>query len=296
MGGSSGHPAAHGPDRDPLAGAPLVGAGHHAALQALCKARDRTLHQWRPRMVNLMSETGVGKTRIVQELYRHVVADDPYWPRELTAANQRKAVVPQQDAWPGRPKVLWIGLSCWQGSDGSPGRALDAALRRQLRAHARALIVRERRTKAVRKAFAKAVLAITPLLGVSLVSDIAEALDTADDTREIAASIQSAAATGDDSNSDRQLVEAAIGLANLVNADGMSMVVVLDDAHDADATTLAAVERLLESARGVLVVATSWPTAIERQRAGGRGFGAWLQWARPTRPDRVATRAAAPEG
>lgn len=261
---------------------PLMGFDHEAALRRLCDAYSETLREWRPRMVSITAETGVGKTRVVQEFYRRIAVSDPYWPAVLTAPNQRKAVVPVKSSWLGEPRLLWLGLSCWQQPNGRPGPALDSALPRQLRAHARGLLVREHRTKAAKDLLIKGATAIVPFIGAESVKSIIETLGQVAQAREIAIALQRIADRGD-VEVDQNVVDAVVELAELVNADGIPMVIVIDDAHDADTTTLAAIDRLMESARGVLVIATAWPTAIERQRADADGFGHWLEGVATTR-------------
>ena len=62
---------------DPLGDAPLAGSDHEAALCRLRGAHDETRHEWRPRMVSLTAETGVGKTRVVQELIANLPRATP---------------------------------------------------------------------------------------------------------------------------------------------------------------------------------------------------------------------------
>ena len=131
-------------------------------------------------------------------------------------------------------------------------------------------------------------IAIAPFLGVEIVKSIAEALYKVREVREIASALEKAAGRDAETDADETVIKATMALAELINANGMSMVVVIDDAHDADATTLAAVERLLESPRAVLVIATSRPTALKRQRVNGEGFGLRLE--RAARTHRIENR------
>ena len=227
-------------------------------------------------MVNVKAEPGVGKTRVVQELYRHLATEDPYWPPVLAGLNQRKAVIPVREQWRGEPSFFWLGVSCFPRQDGRLWPALEDCLRHQLLVHARALLFRERRTAAAKRAAIRAATAIGGVIGIEAVNAVLELLGSVSEAREIAQALRAAARGGSDVPAEESVVRAALGVADLINAEGCAMVVVLDDAHDADATTLAAVERLLESSRGVLVVATSWSTAIARQCQEGHGFGAWL--------------------
>jgi tetratricopeptide (TPR) repeat protein len=227
-------------------------------------------------MINVVAETGVGKTRVVQEMYSWLAKQDRYWPPTLVGSNQRKTVIPTRARWQGEPSFIWLGLSCFAVHGTRPWPVLEDSLRRQLRVHARALLVRRYRTSAAKQAAVRAATALGGLIGGEAVRALVELLGTGSEAREIVTALL--AAEGNSSTAaDSDIVRATIDVADLINADGSPMVVVLDDAHDADPSTLAAVERLLESARGVLVVATSWPTAIASQRRDGSGYGAWLQ-------------------
>lgn len=260
---------------DPLSRVQLEGEAPLAALAELKTAYEEMVAAWRPAMIDLLGETGLGKTLLVQELYRSLAARDPYWPPALVGANQRKTVVPARERWRGEPRFFWLGLSCYPARDGSPAPVLEDSLRHQLRVHARGLLIRRRRTVAARRAAVKMAGTIGQLLGVELARTLIELLGDARETKEIVAALRAGAGGGGDS--DEGLVRAVLEVANLIDAEGAPLVVVVDDAHDGHPTTLAAVERLLASPRGVLVITTSWPTALVRQRDEGHGFGAWRE-------------------
>jgi tetratricopeptide (TPR) repeat protein len=268
--------ANHAADDDPLREAPLQGEAAAAALAELEAVYEAMVASWRPTRFDLLGETGLGKTLVVQELYRALAARDPYWPVALAGPNQRKAVVPLRERWQGEPRFYWLGLSCYPARDGSPAPVLEDSLRHQLCVHARGLLIRRQRTIATRQAAIKAAGPIGQLLGIGLVRTLIELFGDAREVKEIVAALH-AGASGDGSNSEDSLVRAVLEVADLVNADGFPMVVVVDDAHDAHPTTLAAVECLLRPPRGVLVITTSWPAALIRQRDEDRGFGAWRE-------------------
>jgi tetratricopeptide (TPR) repeat protein len=231
-------------------------------------------------MINLVAEPGVGKTRVVQEMYRWLAAQDRYWPFALVGLNQRKTVIPARTTWHGEPRFFWLGLSCFAVHGTRPWPVLEDALKRQLQVHARALLIRRHRTSAAKHAAVRVATSLSGLIGGEAIRAVVELLDTGSEAREIVTAL-SAAERSNAAVADSDIVRATIDLADLINANGCPMVVILDDAHDADASTLSAVECLLESSRGVLVVATSWPTAVARQRREGSGYGAWLQRVAP---------------
>jgi tetratricopeptide (TPR) repeat protein len=260
---------------NPLDVGPLSGQAHQDAVDELWQGYLDTIHRWRPRLVNVLGETGVGKTRVVQEFYKRVVSKDPYWPKELHGLNQRKTVAPSQQVWEGFPTLLWLGLSCFAHPDGRPWPVLEDGLRRQLRAHARGILLRDRRSAAVRRAATKAATAVGSLLGAEAVKGLIEITSDMREVKEIAQALTDAKIE-DDLVSGKDVIDAVLKIARLLNAEGQPIVIILDDAHDADPLTLEAVERLLDSTQGVYVVATSWPTAVSRQRQEDKRFGGWL--------------------
>jgi tetratricopeptide (TPR) repeat protein len=262
---------------DPLSRVRLEGEAPRAALAELEAAYEEMVVAWRPAMIDLLGETGLGKTLLVQELYRRLAARDPYWPPALVGANQRKTVVPSRERWRGAPRFFWLGLSCYPARDGSPAPVLEDSLRHQLRLHARGLLLRQQRTVTARRAAVKTASAIGQLFGLELVRTLIELFGDAREAKEIVAALRAGASDGWSSDSDQSLVRAVLEVADLINAEGASLVVVVDDAHDAHPTTLAAVERLLDAPRGMLVITTSWPTALAVQRNESYGFGAWRE-------------------
>ncbi len=256
---------------------PLHGEAATAALAELEACFEAVIASRRPARFDLLGDTGLGKTLVVRELYRRLAARDPYWPTALVDFNQRKAVVPLRERWDGAPRFYWMGLSCYPAGNGSPAPVLDDSLRYQLRVHARGLLIRRQREIAAKQAAIKAAGAIGELLGAGLVRTLIELFGDARETKEIIAALHAGAGDHEGSYSEESLVRAVLEVADLIDADGFPMVVVVDDAHDAHPATLAAVERLLSSPRRVLVITTSWPTALVRQCDEGRGFGAWRE-------------------
>lgn len=101
-----------------------------------------------PRVVVLEGASGVGKTRIIQELYQKLRENDPYWPpmqepvrvetagADPMAARKLVAPNPKDFTWPSGalPSFGWWGLNCERLSRGSYLDAV-AELRPQLDAH-----------------------------------------------------------------------------------------------------------------------------------------------------------------
>lgn len=115
----------------------LVGDGHRAAV-GLLERRLRSIQAGEqvPRVVLLEGESGVGKTRIVRELYarlQQAQPDPPYWPPlELAAPGasgarvdpmpSRKVLGPavEEFAWRAGalPPYLWWAIACDQAASG----------------------------------------------------------------------------------------------------------------------------------------------------------------------------------
>ncbi|MCC6164849.1 MAG: ATP-binding protein [Acidobacteria bacterium] len=102
-----------------------------------------------PRLAVLIAETGLGKSRIVQEFYRQLVADpvwndSGYWPDAFTDATSVAHVNPDltTHAPPGPPRFLWLGTR-WLDVDARNAEARRLAipdLRERLASHVRTAI------------------------------------------------------------------------------------------------------------------------------------------------------------
>jgi hypothetical protein len=114
---------------------------------------------------------------------------------------------------------------------------LEDGLKQQLQVHARALLIRRHRTSAAKQAAVRVATALGGLIGGEAVRAVVELLGTGSEAREIVNALSAAERSGA-AAADSDIVRATIDVADLINADGCPMVVVLDDAHDADASTL----------------------------------------------------------
>jgi tetratricopeptide (TPR) repeat protein len=100
-----------------------------------------------PRFVVLVAENGLGKTRLIQELYSSLASDPlwnppqaPYWPARPNDDGRPLAVAPRTDAARSNaiPRFLWIGARCLAVGSGSleDGDSIASALASALRDHA----------------------------------------------------------------------------------------------------------------------------------------------------------------
>lgn len=99
--------------------------GREAELGALQAAfADVARSDGGPRLILLLGDSGVGKTRLVRHFYHHLAtridAPDPdgYWPDELDDGLNpaARALSPQH-----HPPFLWLGIACRQHNDGLEG-------------------------------------------------------------------------------------------------------------------------------------------------------------------------------
>jgi predicted ATPase len=235
-------------------------------------------------LIDLRGETGVGKTRIVHELYRRLVVDDPYWPSAITGKNQRKAIYPHAAPLGEMPMLMWLGVPCGRESNGAPLALLEAHLSRQLEAHARGFLLRSARSEGRKAALATAAKAIVGLLGVDAINNILDLCGHYEELREVSNDLRRGRETSErkelfevSSWVDENTVSACIDIARLLAENEIPLIVAIEDAHDADPTLLAFVRRLLVESLGTLVITTSWPTAVNAQCDNQTGFGQMLQ-------------------
>ena len=109
-----------------------------------------------PRFVILVAENGIGKTRLIQELYSSLASDplwnppqapywparpkEPYWPARPSDDGRPLAVAPRRDAVSSAatPHFIWIGARCPAVGSGSleEGDSIAFALASTLKYHA----------------------------------------------------------------------------------------------------------------------------------------------------------------
>lgn len=272
---------------------PLRGEEPRRKADALAAAFDVVVASGTPRWVRIEGNTGAGKTRLVQELYRTLASrqDDPgYWPPSILAAvpeaqrealtsvgARRKRTYPQvvRPAAGATPHWFWWGVSCGTQA-GSEVQAIAADLA-QFAAHRDGLearwrevttigtklrdAARRRRTEvietgadeAIGMAASAANLAV-PGLGFVLMAAKWGVQGVRDRVADDPGVID-ASGTG-----RPDLVgELAPALARLAGA-GIPIVIVVEDLHEADPALVALLARLLgEDEAPILLVTTSWP-------------------------------------
>ena len=131
----------------------LLGAGHREIVETLLARLERVADPGcdKPRVIVLRGASGVGKTRIIQELYERLrtMGEDRYWPPLAPVTRQplgagadpmpgRKLVAPPLTGfvWPEEalPTFGWWGLNCERLSTGTEMDVVQAVVP-QLSAH-----------------------------------------------------------------------------------------------------------------------------------------------------------------
>ena len=286
----------------------FVGEKRRAALEDLVDAFDRAQHQKRPQFVLIEAETGLGKTRLIQELYSRLARDrqglPPYWPDRLDTRTSgdvlrdRKTIVPSLPFTiaGGAPLTyVWWGVLCLDTDDGVPVPRL-AESARQFEFHATHLLEARSDHLDTALTLAQEVIGV-----VGLANPIQLAVSALDAAKTSASWLQRwrrKSAAQDELSADRHIDigklgddERAVRLAGAVRTAsnaGLTVVVVVDDAHCADPTMISFLRQLAQIESGsVLIVAAGWPSEIRRRIDSTTGtVGALLASTRQLMTDR----------
>lgn len=270
-------------------------------------------------MVLLRADTGVGKTRLIQDFYRWLVAETDaggYWPAELPDTGKSMAIVPQMAdrKLKDTPELpwMWSAVRCRdpgeRNSDARGDVAFDV-IGRQFRAHLYSLHQAQVR-RGANKALAKATLSTLASLAVPGSGQVVEIVQQATAggitgwdqlqllLRRVALRDEpDASATELAVRHEQQtLLDAslkafsALGNRREKAAPTVPMILIVDDAHWADSVTLAVVGRLLSAARDerwpILVLMSAWDETLTVQESGPEPTGlAALLADSPIEPD-----------
>jgi hypothetical protein len=277
----------------------FVGDQPKCAVNELVNAFDRACYYRRPQMVVLNAETGLGKTRILQEFYARLAAERQgtprYWPDRIDSVlsgdvlRDRKRIVP---AGPftiagGAPiNYVWWGILCQDSEDGvAIPRLSDSA--RQLDTHAQHL------TDAKADHVDTALTLMQDVISVvGLANPIQLALKSMDVAKTSASYFQRVrrkikapqALSGDrtvdiDSMTDDARINALVNAVRNASNAGLPVVIVVDDAHNADPSLISFLRQLSQMESGaVLVVVAAWPSRLRHRMDGTAGsIGAFLE-------------------
>lgn len=269
----------------------FTGASRRALLAWLLATFVEVKNQRQPRLVLLEAESGWGKSRLVQEFYKAIAADQSsprYWPPSIleavaeaerpsleTPAGRRKRIYPETFEVPKKavPEWLWWGISATSRQGGTI-RSLDHDLV-QLRRHAPHLERRWRELASFRKKTSEvlskkrlreavqagtvdlignAVLPV-PFVG-SLLTTAGKALlkglvERREDGPEL---------IGDLREEGQGLVDQVATELGRFAEVGIPVVIAVEDVHDANESLIDFLVGVVEKARGpIMVLATAWP-------------------------------------
>lgn len=247
-----------------------------------------------PRVVVLLAESGLGKTRLAQEFYARTVragqGDGGYWPPELGADGDNLLVNPLPGSWNGAARMPFL----WWGVRLSPQVGRNQVTTGALAAHVDSHLVphlepfhREQRHRQRLAQLAKvggavaldAVLDLVPVLGlIKKVGEVGlELKGIHDGWRDDRQALDAAALLGRRRDSlVRQLIDDLSKLFNGPSGSTVPAVILIDDAQfsDADPGVSAFVAALLTAMTDggwpVLLLVTHW----EREFAAAGRDGA----------------------
>lgn len=277
----------------------FVGAGRTAIVADLVE-RFRALPTKGPQLVCLVAPPGRGKTRIVQQFYRELAAQQPlpaYWPQDILGAEGpeiravlegRKRVYPLEVVVSEGAKMswLWWAIPCQRRLDGQLSQAMfDEST--QLLAHADSLLGRGSLLVGAGKAFelTSAVVGLLGLLGVALFPPAGIALGVGGAARTgwqnrdlikgIARFRDERPSTVDVSSYGRADEIATIASQLIQISKRVPIVLVIDDAHYADGTLVETLNVVLgDPTAQVLAIATVWPQELD-DPTDAAPFPAW---------------------
>lgn len=281
----------------------FVGTDRAEALDYLTRCYDGIAAGNGPFVVTLEAPMGMGKTRVVQELYAVLAAGRqsgvPYWPPTVADINEhlltaRKRIAPERFLAPGGASLpwLWWAINCHVSHVGSPLQSLQTAAP-QLEAHAEAIQSEVAKKSARRE---DAVLAVTAMFDLLGVVDPTAALDAAQKgwtlwrrRRDRRSKVKELRIDRIIDPAERSL-QLALELTKSVRelSAAVPIVLVVDDAQWADPALVSLLRHTgeLEGAR-LLIVCCVWPEALVMAK-GTDTFASWLSLFETSRPDRLA--------
>ena len=279
---------------------PLLGDAHHRSVAQLVAALGDAAASG-PRVVLLNGPSGSGKTRITQEFYRRLAwqqARPAYWPNELVDPDvfatepllARKVIAPDpyRFTWPvdALPTFAWWAFACERLRDGSL-REPGTELRGDLSVHTLPIQLALSTSKSRRSKIAPALRrrareamdegglelagrilaeAGIPIPGLGLAARwIGASATAAREKHRNRERLSSSIDLGSEGRaSQQQQSELLAATIAALSSPEVPAVVVVEDIHHASSHLLQTLDNiLLNDAANVLVVANSWPEALE---------------------------------
>lgn len=257
---------------------PFVGQLRRLALERLIADFAVVSSSRTPRLVFLEAPLGWGKTRIVQELYAHLAAQQvqAYWPPSLVddtpihhveeVLKRRKRLAPATFTVPRHvvPDWVWLGISIDASVIGTPETAY-ASLLSQLQEHVYPVLRRQRMTGAAARALLSTAGGLLPIP-----SEIGAVLDLADGALEVFEEWRSGG--GKTRTIGQGAIDSSAALWKLLRAvwgpdgtGGPPIIVMIEDAQYMSESTVEMIGSVLASQYPILLIATGWPL-VEGER------------------------------
>lgn len=277
----------------------FVGQERVQAVDTLVGWFDAVQRDRRPRLLCATGGPGLGKTRLLQETYSSLARSHQtfpgYWPPSLTGDRhlgvmaERKIIAPPASfTIPAGAEIPWFwwGISCQRDLSGTPMQSVRLASG-QFEVHLRYLSTAASERSEQWQRWSNNLASALDVLGV--LNPLAAIPDLAGAGAKGLRSFGGRRRRAKEIRTDRRIDASAAALSEvdllaeslaLVAADGLPIVIAVDDAHWADQTTLRFLTSLLQhDDTPILVIATAWDHEVGRQtesRIDG-SFGLWLE-------------------
>lgn len=234
-----------------------------------------------PQWVAIVAETGVGKTRLVQEFYRQLAAAENasrmpavgYWPDELPIDRDKLGLNPDINSFSGGAiqsiaelPWLWWGLrGQWdiRNANGSGCAARDAKANLEL--HYAAVITKKMKESAARRVGTEAVKVVSNVLGFGAVETFFSLFDPGSAAYEAVRALctsNEVVLRAEKSKQSKKLEDQLTEVLAAFLDQQIPIILVLDDAQWLDVDTVAFVSRLVMTQvpkkMKLMIVSTCW--------------------------------------
>ena len=276
---------------------PLVGEERLAIVDQLVAAFDAVVAGDGPRAISIEAPLGLGKTRLVQELFTRLSAERQggaaYWPPSLEHGNARaddvlraRKQIEPTPGWviPGGTEIpwLWWSISCQISNAGHPMRAMKDASD-QLRVHLEPLQAKLQRAERSKDDALEVLSGVFDLVGVV---NPGAALDAGskflgvfrrrrDEGRQLRAATMDRRidAYGENYEEAGRIADSLSAVARAQTP----VVLIVDDAQWADPALVSLLRHLITmDSAPVLLVTTALPDHLADRGRGPETFGGWL--------------------
>ena len=246
-----------------------------AAVSRLVQDWDRVRAGTGPRVVFLSAPLGWGKTRIVQEFYSRLAANegDGYWPPRIVGTSahldvsrltlERKRLQPDPFPVAGDPPYIWLSVHSDPSEFGRPEEAYRALIE-QLQPHLSRMLRKRRLSSAAASTIRRSLLAFVPIP-----ADIDTYLAVGDALKDLVVEFRDGRSPARIVGADRTAEQAA-QFWKLLSAiwgkegqGGPPIVLAIEDAHFISAVSVDLLRTLLTSTLPLLVVAAGRPVVEE---------------------------------